>query len=86
MPNAIRDICSEMAVGGATLGGVFLALECLMRTLYFRHNCFQNISQKELGIPVLSRLVIEFRLITRPILISLFFCLPLINLWTLFPR
>ena len=25
-----------MAVGGATLGGVFLALECLMRTLYYQ--------------------------------------------------
>ena len=74
-----------MAVDGATLGGTFLALECLMHTLYFRHNCLQNISQQELGIRVLSRLVIEFRLSTRPILISLFFWLPSVNLWTPFP-
>ena len=75
-----------MAVDGATLGGAFLALECLMHTLYFRHYC-SNILQQELWIPVLSRVMIEFGLSTRPFLISsLFFCLASVHLWTPFPR
>ena len=34
---------------------------------------------------VLSRLVIKFRLTTRPVPISLFFCQASVNLWTPFP-